>query len=558
MRALVVVALGVVAGIAALVFAVVSVATVGDTVVELAHGKTRPQGGIYTGCYSEPRDLNPFTTRDLVAQRVVLQFTHEALLDWDPDTGALRPALAVAYEQGPDDRSWVFPIREGVRFSDGQPLTDADVVFPFEVSRRTKVPMGNLGDALGLIEAAEVRDRRLLLRLRYPGLSALSQAATGYLVMDRAWFLRRAHDLAREQGAAKTADIWDLLGAYLPQVHLPGPGTGPYRLGTWRRGRDLQLVQNPCCWRHAARPDGWNLAGMRVLFVQEPAARLALLRQGAIDIFVDSNVRNLLSSHPELAATYRVCIYDQLRGGNFVLVWNHRRRFLGDPRVRRALTMCFDREAIATGLMAGQGKMTSTWFAPGSAEAQGAPEPLPHDPAAAGRLLAEAGVDGDHELALSVVIASGQPLHRRILELAQPALQDLPVKLRILPMEWAAMSARLKAGDFDGMLLFMSLDPVEDPFPNFHSSQAGVGLNRMGYANPEVDRLLEQARRTSDPDQRRALYARFNEIFHEDQPLTLLVYPLTGVLLHKRFRDAEPNKLGLYPERWWVEPVPGR
>ena len=117
------------------------------------------------------------------------------------------------------------------------------------------------------------------------------------------------------------------------------------------------------------------------------------------------------------------------------------------------------------------------------------------------------------------------------------------------------MSARLKEHDFDGMLLFMSLDPVEDPFPNFHSEG---GLNYMGYKNPAVDRLLEQARSTSDRHGRLAFYARFNEIFHQDQPLTLLAYPLTGVLLSKRFQDAAPNKLGLYPERWWVKPKVGR
>ena len=117
------------------------------------------------------------------------------------------------------------------------------------------------------------------------------------------------------------------------------------------------------------------------------------------------------------------------------------------------------------------------------------------------------------------------------------------------------MSARRRDNDFDGMLLFMGLQPVEDPFPNFHSKGA---LNYMGYQNPEADRLLAEARKTSDPKLRLRLYAGFNQIFHEDQPLTLLAYPLTGVLLDKRFQDAEPNKLGLYPERWWVKPDVGR
>lgn len=552
MRALSVVAVLAVAAIGGLAISVLATETADDDpVVQLARGKTRPQGGIYTGCYTEPRDLNPFTTTDLVAQRVVLQFTHEALLEWDPDSGGLRPALAGSYERGEDDRTWVFRIREGVRFSDGRPLRMTDVLFPFEVSRRTKVPLGNLGHAVGLIEAAQVRGRRLHLRLREPGLSVLSNVATGYRIVSREYFLRRVHDLS----GAQEGDTASAIDAYLAQVHLPGPGTGPYRVERWRRGQDLLLVQNRHCWRHGAQPDRWNLAGMRLRFVQDQTARFTLLKQGAVDVLVDPNVRGLLARQPELEQTYRVCIYDNIRGGNLVLLWNHRRRFLEDAKVRRALTMCFDREAIVKDLMAGQGRMTSTWFRPGSPAARNARKPLPYRPGAARRLLAEAGLGvKGRELVLSLVIAAGQSLHRRILELAQEAMRELPVRLDGLPMEWAAMSARLKARDFDGMLLFMSLDPMEDPYPHFHSSEVADGLNYMGYQNPAVDRLLEQARGTSDPDQRLELYARFNEIFHHDQPLTLLAYPLNGVLLHRRFQDAEPNKLGLYPERWWVEP----
>jgi peptide/nickel transport system substrate-binding protein len=216
--------------------------------------------------------------------------------------------------------------------------------------------------------------------------------------------------------------------------------------------------------------------------------------------------------------------------------------------------MCFDRSAIVDTLMAGQGRETSTWFRPGSPEAQNAPKPLPFDPPAARRVLADAGVGNGHKLELTVIIAAGQSIHRRILELAQQTVRELPIKLDIVAMQWSAMSARLKQRDFDAMLVFFSLDPVEDPFPNFHSTQSESGLNYTGYNSPRADRVLEQARRTSDAAERLALCARFNEIFHEDQPVTLLAYPLTGVLLHKRFQDADPNKLGLYPERWWVKP----
>jgi peptide/nickel transport system substrate-binding protein len=80
----------------------------------------------------------------------------------------------------------------------------------------------------------------------------------------------------------------------------------------------------------------------------------------------------------------------------------------------------------------------------------------------------------------------------------------------------------------------------------------------MGYANPEVDRVLEDARRELDDERRAALYRKFNLIFHRDQPVTLLAHERAAVLLHKRFRRAEPGALGLVPELWWVAPAQQR
>ena len=89
----------------------------------------------------------------------------------------------------------------------------------------------------------------------------------------------------------------------------------------------------------------------------------------------------------------------------------------------------------------------------------------------------------------------------------------------------------------------------------FHSSQIGQhGQNFGGYRNARVDRILAQARRELDPKARAELLQEFNRIFHEEQPVTLLVHLESAFLLHKRFQDAAPGALGLVPKRWWVAP----
>ncbi|MHC4813686.1 MAG: ABC transporter substrate-binding protein [Planctomycetota bacterium] len=539
MRALVVLAVVVVAVVGGLAVAVLYTEGLGEPVIVLAEGKTRPQGGFYVGCYAEPRELNPFTTNDQIVRRVVLRFVCDTLMEWDPDTGDLRPALAESVKRSADGRTCVFTMRQGVRFSNGTPLTMADVTFTYELGKQTKVALGRISEALAKIEQLRpLDDRRLEMVLQDGSPDTYRIVASGYQVV------RKRH----------------FLGRRLDTVQFPGPGTGPYQVARdadgrplWRRGRDLLLVQNPYSWRHRAFPDRWNLAGMRLLFVADQAARFNLLKQGQLDVFVDPDIHKLLADNPDLKQSYRPVVYDQLWSGNLVLLWNHRRPYLADPRVRRALTMLFDRKAIVEKLMARQGRATATWFRPGSPEAEGAPEPLPFDPAGAARLLAETGLAGDRPFELPITIAAGQRLHRRMMELAQPAFAQTSVKLRVEAVPASTMFVKLKEGDFHGMLLFIGLGPIADPVHLFRRREVR-DHNLMGWDKPAAHDLLERATRTINPAARLELYHRFNEVFHVEQPLTLLAYRLAGVLLHKRFQDTEPNKLGLYPERWWVRP----
>ena len=106
------------------------------------------RGHVYTGVAEEPDSLNPFTTTSAVARRYVLAFTHDTLLDADPETFATRPALAESFEVAADGMSMTVRIRDGVTFSDGAPLTIDDVLWSFEVARADGVVLGSLADGM--------------------------------------------------------------------------------------------------------------------------------------------------------------------------------------------------------------------------------------------------------------------------------------------------------------------------------------------------------------------------------------------------------------------------
>lgn len=522
----------------------------------LPSGKTRPQGGWLVVPAQEPERLNPLTTQSL-RDANVLRYTHDGLLDLDPRTGRLRAGLA-RVESQENPRSWILRLRDGVRFSDGAELTMADVLATWRLARNPSVPLGAIAQSLDLIESLQPLDeRRLRLTLRHVHFAGLAKAARGYVVVQRRWLLEQLAVRARERGEPAPRSLEDpRVGRLLLQISRPGPGTGPMTLATpdgraaWRPGIDLRLHRNLLSWHDLAHPDEWHLAGIRFRFISDPAARLAELRAGRLDWLIVPDPSAVLERDPDLARDYRALTYDKMTLGPFFVVWNCRRPALRDARVRRALTMLFDRRRLLEVVARGNGKLVRTWFKPGTPLDGRELKPWPFDPAAARDLLAEAGYDAGHPLRLEI-LCGALDKHRRVMEIAVPDFARAGVRLTPVYLDWSAFVERRDRRAFDGFLYEWSHSPWIDPYDHFHSRGA---MNWMGFEDPEVDRLLERARVEPDDRARTEIYRRFNAIFHRSQPVTLLYQPLIGMVLHRRFRGVERTPLGLPIQLWWVPP----
>lgn len=514
----------------------------------LDHTRPRPQGGSYTIAVAEPATLNPFTTVGAVARSTVLRYTHDTLMELDPKDGSLRPALATHVEVGNAGRRLIFTIRPDATFSDGRPVELDDVLFTHALGRATTLPLGAVNKALHLIESARaLDDQRIEFRLREATFTSCATLATHYVVADKAWFMG---EISRRAQRLPTPRISDAnFGPLLAAITEPGPGSGPYQLARWQPGRRLDLQQNPHSWRRQTHPTSYNLERLSLRFISDRTAQLTLLRQGAIDLYQTAEAAALLEDDAQLRRECRALSYSHLGLGHFVVLFNHRRPPFGDARIRRGISMLFDRETIAAKLLSGKATPSHTWFRPGSREEKDAGPALPFDPSAA-RTLFEAA--GQPQLRFELLFAASQTNQRRIVELAQGAFQRARATLDARGMEWSALEARLRAEDFDGILLHMSLPPAVDPYLVFHSAQIEGGNNFMGYADPAVDDLLLRARAELDDDRRLQLFARFNASFLRDQPLAVLVHPQSSVLLRKKFHGVEVGALGLHPELWWV------
>jgi peptide/nickel transport system substrate-binding protein len=197
---------------------------------------------------------------------------------------------------------------------------------------------------------------------------------------------------------------------------------------------------------------------------------------------------------------------------------------LADARVRRAIALAVDRATIARTLLAGRARAASTLLPPGHWAHTDA-EPWPHDPAAARRLLADAGATGVR----LTLLTSTDRLRGTLARTIAQELADVGVTLEVVPLELGTMLARLSAGDFE--LATLQMPEVTEPNVLrvfLHSSSIPpAGANRGRLRDAEVDRLLDAGAGENDPTARRAIYAELEKVvrdralfiplWHEDQ-----------------------------------------
>ncbi|MHB8941818.1 MAG: ABC transporter substrate-binding protein, partial [Desulfobacteria bacterium] len=190
----------------------------------------------------------------------------------------------------------------------------------------------------------------------------------------------------------------------------------------------------------------------------------------------------------------------------------------------------------------------------------------PHDPARAKALLAEAGwkeKDKDGVLRkdgrtfeFTVLTNAGNEARAKTAAILQQNLAEVGIRMRIRTVEWAAfINQFIDKRDFDAVILGWSISPDPDQYVIWHSSMTGPKeLNFVGFANPEVDKLLEEGRSTFDTEKRKKAYFRIQEILAEEQPYVFLFVPDALPVVQSRFHGIRPALAGISYNfnKWYV------
>lgn len=496
-------------------------------------GPPHDGGTLVVRAPNEPGGLNPLSDAFRVAWgvRITHKLVLEPLVELGGDPLELAPGLATSWQLSDGNRRLTLQLRPGVTFHDGSSFGPEDVVATLDVVLRGDRPTKSLRGELAGLETWRALDG---------GAVELTWSAPTPLGLRK---LAQLPILSAE----------DVRGDWAPLAEHPN-GTGPFKPVEWRRGDRLTLGRSGTWWGGTPPLD-------RVVFrfVKDHAVAATAFEKGEFDLMT-----SVLPAHwraleaPQHAWAHAG--YQRLRGQDNAfsfIAWNGAAGPLADVRVRRALWLLYPAATIERLVDLGLETPTTCPFYVRSPSCDPA---LAHPPPAlaeAKALLADAGfVDADGDGTLE---RDGQPLDLpvlvpaqtvrlvKVLALYQELAQQAGVRLRAEPVETATLTPRIDARDFVAVSrLWSTSDTETDLRFAFHSSQRDGGLNFVGFADPDVDRLLDALDGEFDAARRSALERDLHRRLVEQQPYL--------ILSARQSLDMAKNRVhGLVPSVGWYD-----
>ena len=428
---------------------------------------------------SYPASLDPGLEYDTESYSVYRNI-FDQLLHRNPTTEQVVPWLATSWKQA-NATTWTFTIRQGVKFSNGQPLTAADAAFSIE--RILDPSFASQQEAnFSAIASATGSGDTLTIKTKYPSPTLLTYLTTLSVVPE----------------------------AYVKQVgnaafNLHPVGSGPYEFVSSIPGSQVVVKRNPDYW--GAKP---QIAGVVFRAVPDIATRIADLQSGEAEIadsITPDSVAQLKSAGLQAlsAPTERVSYlaFNTIHGGA-----------TNSTTVRKAISEAIDYSALINDLEKGYAAQVNSVATPLNF---GYPKSLPdytYDPAQAKQLIKQAGVAGQ-----TIVMATSPTYDPTIVQAIQADIQAVGLNVKIESTDQATYLEKVQSPSHNwGSIRFgqwscSCLDADGVAYPLFHT-----GTIWSSYSNPAFDQLVDKARETLASATRLSLYAQAYGILDQDVP----------------------------------------
>ncbi|WP_322097203.1 ABC transporter substrate-binding protein [Pelagibius sp. Alg239-R121] len=444
------------------------------------------------GLQEDPDVLDPDQSRTFVG-RIVYAAVCDKLVDITPDLEII-PQLATGWSWSDDGLTLTMDLREGVTFHDGTPF-DAEAV-KANIERSKTMPESRRKSELSSIETTQVTgSHQVKFTLASPDATLIAQFA------DRAGMML-SPTAAAEKGV---------------ELGLAPVCSGPFKFVERVQQDRIVLEKFDGYWNK----DAIHIDKVTYLPIPDTTVRLANLRAGDLDMLERLAAPDAASVKGDSSLQYAEAVSLGYQGIT-VNVGNGDRAKnpLGeDPRIRQALELSIDREALNQVVFEGAFKpgnqsfpTTSPWYD------KSLPMPA-RDVEKAKSLLKEAGYD---KLEIEVQVANN-PVQMQVMQVVQAMAAEAGFDVKIKATEFATLLQEQSAGNYQGSQIGWS--GRVDPDGNIHQFMTCKGgINDSKYCNPEIDALLNAARQSTDNAVRKAKYDEARKILSKDLPIIYLYH----------------------------------
>src|SRR6266566_4929028 len=514
----------------------------------------RSGGHLVVSLRDEPKTLNPLIAADGPSREVIAVMQAD-LVHINRATQLTEPALARSWKISPDGLAYTLVLRQGIKFSDGQPLDADDVLFTFRVylDENVHAPQRDLLIVGGKPIVVRKVDARTVVFQLAKSYGVGERLFDGLAILPRHLLEKpyREGKLGQIGSLATAADQW--------------AGLGPFRLKEYVSGQRLVLARNPYYWKSDAKGNRLPYVDELVfLFVPNADAQVLKFQSGETDMISQLGAENfyvlsrqqrgytMLDAGPGLE--YNFLFFNLSDAGEKASPELQRKqKWFREVKFRQAVSAAVDREAIVRLVYQGRGAALWGLVAPGNRRWGNAKLAHPARSLERARaLLKEAGFSwssgpngesmlldsGGKPVEFSILTSSSNADRAKMAALIQDDLKQLGMRVQVVPLESRSLLDRVtQSRDYDACIMgIASYDADPNPDISVWLSSGGLHLWNPSQTHPatpweaEIDRLIGEQMSARTFEQRKKLYDRAQEILAENQPMIFLASPniLTG------------------------------
>ncbi|MBL7999467.1 MAG: hypothetical protein JNL32_12625 [Candidatus Kapabacteria bacterium] len=515
---------------------------------------------------SDPQGLNPYTTNDNSA-KTLYTLIFDTMLEQNPITTEFEPLLCDTMPTVSDDHlRYVFRLKKNVRFSNGEPLTAADVIFSFKAIKNPLIidasPLRNYFEDLDDVRQIDLHTVEFIMRKPYfmamiqiGGVAIMNKRAADPKGYSDGYTVAETNDtnaVAKNTAIKQFADWFG--GAEVKREPQYLIGSGPYVFEKWVTGERIILKRNKQNW-NAASPSRTAYADAIVsVIITDRTSAISAMKTEDIDFF--DNVPPMLYAEQVDTAKSNYIGKGKYEQSIYTYIgWNSRKPQFNDKRVRQAMAHLVNRDYMIQALMRGFAQPINGPVYRNRPEYDTTFQGYAYNPDRAKQLLAEAGwsdSNGDGVLdktiggqlvnmEFNMSFNAGNEIRENIAILFSGEAKKIGVKCNVQKLEWSVFLKQNSTHAFDSYIgAWVNENIPSDPYQLWHSSQAEKeGSNYVGFRNARADEIMTQNRTEFDVAKRDELMREFQRIVQVEAPYTFLWTPESLALYNKRLGNMK-------------------